>query len=110
MSKELVLRIYDESITVGEHRALRQAATDAAKGGAVTYLDVPEGRAAIVPEEAARWWEAYVAELCPLCAAGRHFQCWRYAGQACSCINAAVHNEFEMARSIHAGLLKRRHV
>lgn len=107
MSDELELRIYDKSITVGEHRKLRNAASCAARTGEVTYLDFPGGRAAIVPEEAARWWEAYVAELCPGCAVGRHIQCFRYVGQACSCINAAVHDEYEMARSIQSGLLRR---
>lgn len=107
MSQELELRIYDKSITVDEHRKLRSAASEASRTGEVTHLDFPGGRAAIVPEEAARWWEAYVAELCPFCSAGRHVQCLRYAGQSCSCINAAVHNEYEMARSIQAGLLGR---
>jgi hypothetical protein len=107
MSQELELRTYDRSITTGEHRKLRQAATDAIQSGEVTYLSVPEGRAAIVPEIAAQWWEAYLAELCPGCAAGSHAQCFRYAGQPCSCINAAVHNEYEMASSIQAGLLRR---
>jgi hypothetical protein len=108
MSKELELRIYDRSITVDEHRKLRNAASEAASTGEVSYLSFAGGRAAIVPEAAALWWEAYLAELCPMCAADSHVQCFRYAGQSCSCINAAVHNEYEMARSIQAGLLKRR--
>lgn len=99
--------VYDVSIPAGEHRRLRQAATDAARTGEVTYLDMPVGRAAIVPEVAAQWWEAYLAELCPGCAAGSHVRCFRYVGQPCSCINAAVHNEYEMARSIQSGLLRR---
>ena len=107
MSQELELRIYDKSITVDEHRKLRAAASGASATGEVTYLAFAGGRAAIVPEEAARWWEAYLAELCPFCHAGQHVQCFRYAGQSCSCINAAVHNEYEMARSIQAGLLRR---
>jgi hypothetical protein len=46
---KLVLRIYDASIPRGEHRALRQAITDAIKAEKITYVDVSEGKAAIVP-------------------------------------------------------------
>jgi hypothetical protein len=104
MSNELELLVYDKSITDREHRSLRLAADNAARAGEVTYLSFPGGRAAIVSEEAARWWEAYAAELCPACASGQHARCPRYTGQWCSCINAAVHNEHEMARAIQADL------
>ena len=106
-SFSLRLRTYIGSISTDEHRSMRHAIAEAAASNTVTYLDAPEGQAAIVPREAAEWWEAYAAELCPFCAAGQHASCMRYAGQSCSCVNVAVHNEFEMARSIRAGLLKR---
>jgi hypothetical protein len=107
MSENLTVRIWIGSIATDEHAALRTAIAHA-PGGAVTYVDAPEGRAAIVPEEAARWWEAYIEELCPFCRDGRHVQCTRYAGTPCSCLNTAVHNEYEISRSIQAGLLKGR--
>lgn len=108
MSRELQLRIYDRSITVTEHRQLRQAATDAVKRGEVTYLDVPEGRAAIVPEQAAAWWEAYLAGLCPMCAEDKHAHCFAYRGAECSCLSRDVHQGIEFERAARAGLLSRR--
>jgi hypothetical protein len=110
MSQELELRIYDRSITTGEHRKLRQAATDAIQSGEVTYLSVPEGRAAIVPEVAAQWWEAYLAGLCVMCATGKHARCSRYLNEVeCNCLNADVHHAIEMERAARAGLLSRRY-
>lgn len=88
MSQKLPLRVYDRSITVDEHRQLRLAADAACLTGEVTYLEFPGGRAAVVPEEAARWWELYVAGICTMCAQDNHVFCFRYesAPRPCTCI------------------------
>lgn len=54
----LELRIYDRSISVDEHRQLRRAASRAAAGtdtDAITWLNVPEGNAAIVPTDLVKY-------------------------------------------------------
>lgn len=61
MSNELVLRIYDRSISTGEHRDLHKAIEAAHKDDTLTYVSAyPGQRAAIVPEAVALWWETYV--------------------------------------------------
>jgi len=107
MSDTLTVRIWIGSISTDEHAALRTAIARAT-AGAVTYVDAPEGRAAIVPEQAAVWWEAYLAGLCPMCAEGKHAHCSRYSGTVCNCMNADVHSAIEMERAARAGLLSRR--
>jgi len=108
MSEHLDVRIWIGSIGTDEHRALR-AAIAQAPSGLVTYVDAPEGRAAIVPEQAAQWWEAYLAGLCAMCGQGSHAHCSRYSGTECNCLNTDVHHEIEMERAARAGLLSRRH-
>lgn len=109
MSETLTVRTWIGSIGTDEHRNLRTAIARA-PSGTVTYVDAPEGRAAIVPEEAARWWEAYKAGLCVMCGQGSHARCSRYSGTECNCLNADVHHEIEMERAARAGLLSRRHL
>jgi hypothetical protein len=112
MSKELELRIYDRSIQPGEYRELRRAIEEAHKEGTVTYLNAYPGQhVAIVPAEAAQWWESFLAGLCPACHQDSHAHCLRYAGTPvdCTCTNVNVHAAIEMERLARAGLLSRRH-
>jgi hypothetical protein len=107
MSEHLTVRVWIGSISTEEHAALRTAIAHA-PSGKVTYVDAPEDRAAIVPEEAGVWWEAYQAGLCAACGQGSHVLCSRYSGTECDCLNADVHHEIEMERAAKAGLLSRR--
>jgi hypothetical protein len=109
MGETLKLRIYIGSISTDEYRGLRDAIAGA-PAGHVTYVDAPEGPAAIVPVQAAQWWEAYLAGLCAMCGQGSHGHCSRYSGTGCNCLNADVHHAIEMERAARAGLLSRRHV
>jgi hypothetical protein len=106
-SQVLTVRVWIGSISASEHAALRTAIAQAASGQ-VTYVDAPEGRAAIVPEEAARWWEAYQEGICAACGQGSHARCSRYSGTECNCMNLDVHHAIEMERAARAGLLSRR--
>jgi len=108
MSEPLKLRIYIRLIGTDENRLLRDAIAEA-PAGHVTYVDSPEGQAAIVPVQAAQWWEAYLAGLCAMCGQGSHAHCSRYSGTECNCLNTDVHHEIEMERAARAGLLSRRH-